>query len=149
MIQQDLFQQIVESGGKDTETCCQALDYIRQKCRTEGIDAALQDKKIGENFDALVLFDRKGAGQQLAAQAGKDFQRLVPPIFPSFTLSRHHTCCAIFGFLFLLREELHAVDAENSDFGLVHYFPALHSCPMVLFSLTVNRLSDCVHTNRG
>ena len=74
MIQQDLFQQIVESGGKETETYCEALKYIRQKCRTEGIDAALQDKKIGENLDALILFDRKGAGQQLAAQAGKDFQ---------------------------------------------------------------------------
>lgn len=74
VIQQDLFQQIAESGGKATENYHQALNYIRHKCRTEGIDAALQDRKTGENFDALILFDRKGAGQQLAAQAGKDFQ---------------------------------------------------------------------------
>ena len=74
MIQQDVFQQIVESGGKETETYYQALNYIRQKCRTEGIDAALQNKSVGENLDALILFDRKGVGQQLAAQAGKDFQ---------------------------------------------------------------------------
>ena len=87
MIQQDLFQQIVESGGKETETYYEALNYIRQKCRTEGIDAALQDKKTGENLDALILFDRKGAGQQLAAQAGKDIQRRVPPI-SSFTCAR-------------------------------------------------------------
>ena len=108
MIQQDLFQQIAESGGKETKAYHQALDYIRQKCRTEGIDAALQDKKNGENFDALILFDRKGAGQQLAAQAGKDLFHLHSPHSHFHVIS---IICATFGFLLLLRERSHAVDA--------------------------------------
>ena len=42
------------------------------KSRTEGIDAALKvsvDDGVAE-LDALLIFDRKGAGQQMAAQAG-------------------------------------------------------------------------------
>ncbi|KAL9133782.1 MAG: hypothetical protein Q9175_005037 [Cornicularia normoerica] len=66
---QDNFQQIVQSCGEETETYYQALKYTQQKCRAEGIDAALKDDKTKQDLAALILFDRKGAGQQLAAQA--------------------------------------------------------------------------------
>ena len=145
MIQQDLFQQTVESGGKETETYYQTLNYIRQKCRTEGIDAALQDKKTGENLDALILFDRKGAGQQLAAQAGKEFQWRVPLTF-SFTLARYLNM-SVTSLDFCSSMENHTVDTYEPDSGLVHQFLALDACPTVIFSLTVNRLSDDLHTN--
>lgn len=49
------------------------MSYIQKKSRKEGIDAAL--KHVTEDgqtieFDALLLCDRKGVGQQMAAQAG-------------------------------------------------------------------------------
>ena len=66
----DNFQRIAETCGEETEIYHQALNYTQQKCRTEGIDATLKDDG-NEDFDALLLFDRKGAGQQLAAQAGE------------------------------------------------------------------------------
>ena len=77
---QDNFRRIAESCGKETETYHQALIFIRQKCRTEGIDAALKDEN-NETLDALLLFDRKGVGQQLAAQAGKPFHLWTATIF--------------------------------------------------------------------
>ena len=55
------------------ETYSRALEYIQYQCRTQGIDAALKSDIEGHStaeFDALLLCDRKGAGQQLAAQAG-------------------------------------------------------------------------------
>ena len=60
-------------AGREDETYHKALDYIHQKTRAEGIDSALQHvSSSGEafEFDALLLCDRKGVGQQLAAQAG-------------------------------------------------------------------------------
>lgn len=57
----------------ENETYSKALQYTRHKCRVEGIDAALKfgDDGVGTTeFDALLLCDHKGAGQQLAAQAG-------------------------------------------------------------------------------
>ena len=63
----DNFYRIAESGGIETETYHQALKYIQQKCRTDGIDAALRDDDNEDDFDALILFDRKGAEQQIAA----------------------------------------------------------------------------------
>ena len=58
----------------ETEVYFEALSYIRQKTREEGIDAALKHTtKSGEviELDALLLCDRMGVGQQLAAQAGR------------------------------------------------------------------------------
>ena len=50
-----------------------ALDHIHKQTRDKGIDAALlyqvEERSVIE-FDALLLCDRKGAGQQIAAQAG-------------------------------------------------------------------------------
>ncbi|KAL8746893.1 MAG: hypothetical protein Q9190_001158 [Brigantiaea leucoxantha] len=70
---QDNLREIVNHAGKEDETYRTALDYIHQKTRAEGIDGAL--KHTNENgevleFEALLLCDRNGAGQQLAAQAG-------------------------------------------------------------------------------
>ena len=51
-----------------------ALRHIQHQCRSQGIDAALKFDNGGDNtaeFNALLLCDRKGAGQQLAAQAGR------------------------------------------------------------------------------
>ena len=51
----------------------QALEYTQTKSRAEGIDAALNYTTSGGQdiqLDALLLCDRKGPGQQLAAQAG-------------------------------------------------------------------------------
>lgn len=50
-----------------------ALKHIRSACRQDGIDAALNyTLESGEEIelDGLLMCDRKGVGQQLAAQAG-------------------------------------------------------------------------------
>lgn len=60
--------------GKKDETYHNALEYTQRKSRAEGIDAALRYVTAeGEEaeFDALLLCDRKGPGQQMAAQAGE------------------------------------------------------------------------------
>ena len=52
----------------------EALDFVREKSRKQGIDAALQyQTPLGEvvTLDALIMSDRKGVGQQMAAQAGE------------------------------------------------------------------------------
>ncbi|KAL8878077.1 MAG: hypothetical protein Q9198_004040 [Flavoplaca austrocitrina] len=70
---QDNLQEIANSRGIEDETYNRALRYTRDECRRRGIDAALQfeGNDPGANeFDALILCDRNGAGQQLAAQAG-------------------------------------------------------------------------------
>lgn len=70
---QDNFREIVQTQGIKDENYHNALSYIQKKSRKEGIDAAL--KHVTEDgqtieFDALLLCDRKGVGQQMAAQAG-------------------------------------------------------------------------------
>ena len=75
---QDNFRGVLQGHGWEDETYCKALDYMQHQCRTEGIDAALKETGTDEGFDALLLFDRKGAGQQIAAQAGTQFQLRVP-----------------------------------------------------------------------
>ena len=75
---QDNFRGVLQGKGWEDETYCKALDYMQHKCRTEGIDAALKETGTDEGLDALLLFDRKGAGQQIAAQAGTQFQLRVP-----------------------------------------------------------------------
>ena len=70
---QDNLQEIVDCGGVKDETYSRALEHIQHQCRNQGIDAALRsgaDDDGRAEFDALLLCDRKGAGQQLAAQAG-------------------------------------------------------------------------------
>lgn len=70
----DVLSEIARSKGQKTESYHQALQHIQKQSRQEGIDAALKHvTKDGETIelDALLLCDRKGAGQQLAAQAGK------------------------------------------------------------------------------
>lgn len=58
-----------------SETYLQALEYTQKKSRAEGIDAALRyTTSDGQDtqFDALLLCDRKGPAQQIAAQAGNE-----------------------------------------------------------------------------
>lgn len=58
------------------ETYKSALRYVRRKTREEGIDAALGlQKEVGKpaELDALILCDKRGAGQQLAGQAGTTY----------------------------------------------------------------------------
>lgn len=72
-MKQDDLRKIIESRGAEDETYAKALQYTRHKCRVQGIDAALKFDGDGigtVEFDSLLLCDRKGAGQQLAAQAG-------------------------------------------------------------------------------
>jgi len=69
---QDNFHECIKTQGIKDETYQKALQYVQQKSREEGIDAALQYSAEGipQQFAALLVFDRKGAGQQMAAQAG-------------------------------------------------------------------------------
>ena len=60
--------------GVEDENYRAALHFIRRMSRDEGIDGALRyTTEDGEShdLDALILCDRKGVGQQMAAQAGK------------------------------------------------------------------------------
>lgn len=74
LTKQDNLHRILDTAGAENETYSRALEYIRHKTRVEGIDAALRYDDAAGNvtaeYDALLLCDRKGAGQQLAAQAG-------------------------------------------------------------------------------
>lgn len=70
----------MECKGEKGITYSKALNYTRLQCGVQGIDAALKfDGQNGDTveFDALLLCDRKGAGQQLAAQAGMPISELV------------------------------------------------------------------------
>ena len=66
----------------ENATYHKALQHTQYQCRDRGIDVALQYNRTGSDgseFDALLLCDHKGAGQQLAAQAGK---LVFPPFDP-------------------------------------------------------------------
>ncbi|KAL9625937.1 MAG: hypothetical protein Q9204_007717 [Flavoplaca sp. TL-2023a] len=70
--QDDLHQVLNSQGRKDT-AYHKAFQHTQYQCREQGIDAALRFNcadSDGVEFDALLLCDHKGAGQQLAAQAG-------------------------------------------------------------------------------
>jgi len=79
---QDNLREIADTRGHKDVNYLRALKYMRTKSRAEGIDAALKqltsDGKITD-FDALLLCDRKGCGQQLAAQAGDTFRKQNRP----------------------------------------------------------------------
>ncbi|EON67128.1 hypothetical protein W97_06381 [Coniosporium apollinis CBS 100218] len=70
---QDNFHEIIKQCGVRDDTYRSALAYIQEESRRFGIDGALKHvRKNGESveLDALILCDRKGIGQQMAAQAG-------------------------------------------------------------------------------
>ncbi|TKA71189.1 hypothetical protein B0A49_08239 [Cryomyces minteri] len=71
---QDLFNEVVPYRGVKDGSYRKALSYTRRKSRDEGIDAALHVTKDGRSIelDALLLCDGRGAGQQIAAQAGME-----------------------------------------------------------------------------
>ncbi|KAI4253847.1 MAG: hypothetical protein L6R42_007428 [Xanthoria sp. 1 TBL-2021] len=72
-MKQDALHEIIKPRGMKDETYSKALQYTRYQSRNQGIDAALHFNKDASGtakFDALLLCDHKGAGQQLAAQAG-------------------------------------------------------------------------------
>ncbi|KAL9609292.1 MAG: hypothetical protein Q9167_005928 [Letrouitia subvulpina] len=70
---QDNLREVVAGRGHKNKDYYDALQYTREKTRKEGFDAALKpltaDNQTIE-LDALLICDRKGAGQMLAAQAG-------------------------------------------------------------------------------
>ena len=68
-LKKDHFVEAVAMRGKKNDTYFNALQHIRYQCRENGIDAALGHGK--SRLDALLFCDRKGVGQQIAAQAGK------------------------------------------------------------------------------
>ena len=66
-------QEVAQHRGIKDQTYDQALKHIHDQSRENGIDAAMlytYDKGNEAKYDALLLADRKGGGQQLAAQAG-------------------------------------------------------------------------------
>lgn len=71
---QDNLLEIIESGGNRDATYHSALKHIQKQTRANGIDAALRyqdtENKAEVQLDALLFCDRRGAGQQYAAQAG-------------------------------------------------------------------------------
>lgn len=66
--------EVAAMKGREDNTYFKALQYIQQKSRAEGIDAALRyqpNPRIPAiHLDALLIPDRRYAGQQMAAQAG-------------------------------------------------------------------------------
>lgn len=70
---QDTLVKVAECKGVKDQTYYDALRYVQQKTRQEGIDGALKHVTKGgveTQLDALVLCDRRQVGQQIAAQAG-------------------------------------------------------------------------------
>ncbi|KAK1757326.1 putative amidase family protein [Echria macrotheca] len=71
---QDNLEELAETKGVEGNTYHAALRHIREQTRRNGIDAVLSytDPKTGkkDDLDALLFCDRKGIGQQYAAQAG-------------------------------------------------------------------------------
>ncbi|KAG8528424.1 uncharacterized protein KY384_007342 [Bacidia gigantensis] len=72
-VSQDNLHEIAQTKGSEDDTYHAALKHVQSQTRENGIDAALRHKNDDGTvleLDALLLCDRKGAGQQLAAQAG-------------------------------------------------------------------------------
>jgi len=71
---QDNLLEITARGGKRDATYQSALNHIQKQTRANGIDAALRchdiESKAEKQLDALLFCDRRGVGQQYAAQAG-------------------------------------------------------------------------------
>ena len=67
-------REVAATEGLEDSTYHSALTHIRRQSREHGIDAALQhsnEEGALRELDGLLFCDRKGVGQQLAAQAGK------------------------------------------------------------------------------
>ncbi|KAH9908520.1 amidase [Xylariomycetidae sp. FL2044] len=62
------FHEVAASKGIKDSTYQSALAHIQKQTRENGIDAALSYR--GARLDALLFCDRRGIGQQYAAQAG-------------------------------------------------------------------------------
>ncbi|KAI1336750.1 amidase [Xylariaceae sp. FL0016] len=66
--------EVAQRKGLKDETYDSALAHIRRQTRQNGIDAALSHVQEGEaepvRLDALIFCDRRGIGQQYAAQVG-------------------------------------------------------------------------------
>jgi amidase len=78
---QDNLEEVVNSKGIQDSTYHQALEHIHKQTRENGIDAALQytnSEGKSSQLDALLMCDRRGVGQQYAAQAG--YPIIVIPI---------------------------------------------------------------------
>ena len=71
---QDNLLEVVDCGGERDATYQSALHHIQKQTRDNGIDAALRyhdaEKKTDTSLDALLFCDRRGVGQQYAAQSG-------------------------------------------------------------------------------
>ncbi|KAJ9663699.1 hypothetical protein H2198_000711 [Neophaeococcomyces mojaviensis] len=71
---QDNFHEIIKTKGVKDVTYHSALEHIQKQTRENGIDAALSytdpDTGARSELDALIFCDRRGIGQQYAAQAG-------------------------------------------------------------------------------
>lgn len=71
---QDNLLEIIECHGQQNNIYAAALNHIHKQTRDNGIDAALKhhdsESTIGSQLDALLFCDRRGIGQQYAAQAG-------------------------------------------------------------------------------
>ncbi|KAI1267338.1 amidase [Xylariaceae sp. FL1019] len=62
------FEEMAKSKGIEDATYKSALSHIRRQTRENGLDSAL---RYGDGvLDALIFCDRRGIGQQYAAQAG-------------------------------------------------------------------------------
>ena len=73
---QDQLNEILEQKGTRDEVYQSALAYTQTKSREEGIDSALNcshSTSRSKSFDCLLMCDRRGAGQQMAAQAGLNY----------------------------------------------------------------------------
>ena len=73
-------REIAATHGTEDETYARALNHITSKSRNNGIDGALQyvdQNHQTREFDGLLLCDRSGVGQQLAAQAGKNLRSFI------------------------------------------------------------------------
>lgn len=70
----DYLERVVATKGAKDHTYYSALKFIREQSQFNGIDGALRyqpdPSKPPIQLDALLIADRKGPGQQLAAQAG-------------------------------------------------------------------------------
>lgn len=77
---QDNFHEVVEAKGIKTPAYYSALAHMRKQCRENGIDAALHPAVNGKkvSLDALLFCDVRGAGQQIAAQAGTFLLMITP-----------------------------------------------------------------------
>ncbi|KAK3716628.1 hypothetical protein LTR37_006258 [Vermiconidia calcicola] len=70
---QDNFNEIVAHAGRKNQVYHSALTHIQTQSRKNGVDAALTRQAAHgahQQLDAILICDDKGAGQQLAAQAG-------------------------------------------------------------------------------